>query len=161
MWVFKVNTIFVVVETLYVYLTLHFFFLVIIFLNSFGLFCSFLSRLTFVNSSYRYNESHRYRCVCTYPKPLKKRQNKNGQKKVRKLEIKLKPPSNSNAAMSAFFLPCMLARHPQKYAPKSIPVREKYFPNVYNTLYARARPRPTRLYSNGGMIDYYLSVPPR
>lgn len=62
---------------------------------------------------------------CTYPKPLKKRQNKNGQKKVRKLESRLNRPSTSSAAIRAFFLPCMSAMQPQKYAPRSMP--KKYY----------------------------------
>lgn len=61
------------------------------------------------------------------PKPLKKRQNKNGQKKVRKLEIRLNRPSTSSAAIKAFFLPCMSARQPQKYAPRSMPKRGTAF----------------------------------
>lgn len=58
----------------------------------------------------------------TDPKPLKKRHNRNGQKKVRKLDSILNKPSMSNDAIRVFFRPCMSAEHPQKYAPKSIPI---------------------------------------
>lgn len=60
----------------------------------------------------------------TDPKPLKKRHNRNGQKKVRKLDSILKKPSTSNDAIRVFFRPCMSAEHPQKYAPKSIPIQK-------------------------------------
>lgn len=85
---------------------------------------------------------------CAHPKPLKKRQNKNGQKNVRKLEIILNKPSTSSAAIRAFFRPCISAIHPQKYAPKSMPAKRNkngaYSASVNLSLYIYIENRSPR-----------------